>query len=121
MTAINTGKDAEAHACRHLQAQGLQLLQRNYHTRRGEIDLIMQDKDSLVFVEVRYRRQSGFGSAAESVDRHKQSKLIACANHYIQTFPEIARQPCRFDVVSIGGNMDTIEWIRNAFSAGEQQ
>ena len=117
MGAINTGKEAEAHACRHLQAEGLQLLQRNYHTRRGEIDLIMQDKDSLVFVEVRFRRQSHFGSAAESVDRKKQSRLIDCASHYIQTFPEIARQPCRFDVVSIGGNMDNIEWIRDAFSA----
>ena len=121
MTAINTGKDAETHACRHLQTKGLRLVQQNYRTRRGEIDLIMQDKDSLVFIEVRYRRQTRFGSAAESVDRHKQSKLIACANHYLQTFPEISRQPCRFDVVSIGGNMDSIEWIKNAFSAGEQQ
>ena len=117
MDAIKTGKDAEAHACRYLQAHGLQVVQRNYHSRRGEIDLVMQDKDSLVFVEVRYRRQSGFGSAAESVDRCKQSKLIACANHYIQTFPEIARQPCRFDVVTMGGDMNSIEWIRNAFSA----
>ena len=117
MDAIKTGKDAEAHACRYLQARGLQVVQRNYHSRRGEIDLVMQDKDSLVFVEVRYRRQSGFGSAAESVDRYKQSKLIACANHYIQTFPEITRQPCRFDVVTMGGDMNSIEWIRNAFSA----
>ena len=117
MSAINTGKDAEAFACRYLHAQGLQIVHRNYRTRRGEIDLVMQDKDSLVFVEVRYRRQSRFGSAAESVDRRKQSKLIACANHYIQTFPEISRQPCRFDVVSIGGETNSIEWIRNAFTA----
>ena len=117
MSTINTGKDAEAHACCYLQAQGLQLVQRNYHSRRGEIDLIMQDKDSLVFIEVRYRRQSRFGSAAESVNHHKQSKLIACANHYIQTYPERARQACRFDVVSIDGNMDSIDWIKNAFDA----
>ena len=117
MSAINTGKDAEARACCYLQAQGLQLVQRNYHSRRGEIDLIMRDKDSLVFIEVRYRRQSRFGSAAESVNRHKQSKLIACANHYIQTYPERARQACRFDVVSIDGNMNNIDWIKNAFDA----
>ena len=117
MSTINTGKDAEARACGYLQAQGLQLVQRNYHSRRGEIDLIMQDKDSLVFIEVRYRRQSRFGSAAESVNRHKQSKLIACANHYIQTYPERARQACRFDVVSIDGNMNSIDWIKNAFDA----
>ena len=119
MDTISTGKDAEDHACRYLQARGLQLVQRNYHSRRGEIDLVMQDKDSLVFVEVRYRRQSRFGSAAESIDRRKQSKLIACANHYLQAFPGIAGQPCRFDVVSIGGNMKRIEWIRNAFDARE--
>ena len=117
MSTINTGKDAEARACGYLQAQGLQLVQRNYHSRRGEIDLIMQDKDSLVFIEVRYRRQSRFGSAAESVNRHKQSKLIACANHYIQTHKERARQACRFDVVSIDGNMNSIDWIKNAFDA----
>ena len=117
MSTKTTGKDAEARACCYLQAQGLQLVQHNYHSRRGEIDLIMQDKDSLVFIEVRYRRQSRFGSAAESVNRHKQSKLIACANHYIQTYPEHARQACRFDVVSIDGNMDSIEWIKNAFDA----
>ncbi len=117
MSTINTGKDAEARACGYLQAQGLQLVQRNYHSRRGEIDLIMQDKDSLVFIEVRYRRQSRFGSAAESVNRHKQSKLIACASHYIQTNPELARQACRFDVVSIDGNMNSIDWIKNAFDA----
>lgn len=117
MSTINTGKDAETRACCYLQAQGLQLVQRNYHSRRGEIDLIMQDKDSLVFIEVRYRRQSRFGSAAESVNRHKQSKLIACANHYIQTYPERARQACRFDVVSIDGNMNSIDWIKNAFDA----
>jgi putative endonuclease len=117
MSTINTGKDAEARACGYLQEQGLQLVQRNYHSRRGEIDLIMQDKDSLVFVEVRYRRQSRFGSAAESVNRHKQSKLLACANHYIQAHPELARQACRFDVVSIDGNMNSIDWIKNAFDA----
>jgi len=117
MNTITTGKDAEDHACRYLQAQGLSLVERNYHSRRGEIDLVMQDKDSLVFVEVRYRRQSRFGSAAESVDRRKQSKLIACAHPYSQTFPGIAGQPCRFDVVSIDGNPDSIEWIRNAFGA----
>jgi putative endonuclease len=113
------GKDAETLACRHLQSHGLRLLERNYHSRRGEIDLVMQDKDSLVFVEVRYRRQDRFGSGAESVDRHKQSRIIACALHYIQKHPETARQPCRFDVVSMNGGdrKHTLEWIRNAFTA----
>ncbi|HUT40929.1 MAG TPA: YraN family protein [Gammaproteobacteria bacterium] len=110
------GRDAEQHARQHLQAHGLKLLQCNYHSRHGEIDLVMQDRDSVVFVEVRYRRQTRFGSAAESVDRRKQSRLIACAQHYLQTHPHSARLPCRFDVVTINGN-DSLEWIRNAFSA----
>jgi putative endonuclease len=110
------GREAEQRARRHLQAHGLKLLQCNYHSRHGEIDLVMQDRDSVVFVEVRYRRQARFGSAAESVDRRKQARLIACAQHYLQTHPSTTRLPCRFDVVTISGS-DGPDWIRNAFSA----
>jgi len=114
------GQDAENCACTHLEQQGLHLLTRNYRSRLGEIDLIMQDRDSLVFVEVRYRHRQDFGSGAESVDHRKQLKLIACAQHYAQAHPKIADQPCRFDVVSIGspGAGEQIQWIRNAFLAG---
>ena len=119
MDTLIRGKDAEEHASLYLQARGLQLLHRNYRSRRGEIDLIMQDKDSLVFVEVRYRRHSRFGSAAESVDRRKQSRIIACAQHYMLTHPDACQQPCRFDVVSITGPGTAIEWIANAFTARE--
>ncbi|MEZ5542782.1 MAG: YraN family protein [Pseudomonadota bacterium] len=116
VTATDRGKAAEQHARQHLQAHGLELLRCNYHSRYGEIDLVMRDRDSIVFVEVRYRRQLGFGSAAESVDRRKQARLIACAQHYLQTHPECARQPCRFDVVTLGAGA-RLQWIRNAFSA----
>jgi len=119
MDTSTRGKDAETRAWHYLQARGLQLLQRNYRSKRGEIDLVMQDTDSLVFVEVRYRRQSQFGSALESVDRRKQARLIACARHYIQTYPEAASQPCRFDVVSINGSPGEVEWVQNAFTAVE--
>lgn len=119
MSAHTRGKDAEDHACRYLQTQGLQLLQRNYRSKRGEIDLILQDEDSLVFVEVRYRSNPHFGTAAESVDRRKQSRIIACAQHYMLTHPDSREQPCRFDVVSITGPATTIEWISNAFTAAE--
>ena len=119
MDTLTRGKDAEDRACRYLQARGLQLLQRNYHSRRGEIDLVLQDKDSLVFVEVRYRSDPRFGSALESVNRRKQSRLIACAQHYMQTHPDTSQQPCRFDVISIMGPGALIEWIPNAFSATE--
>ena len=119
MDSSSRGKDAETRAWHYLQARGLQLLQRNYRSKRGEIDLVMQDTDSLVFVEVRYRRQSQFGSALESVDRRKQARLIACARHYMQAYPQAASQPCRFDVVSISGSPGEIEWVRNAFTAAE--
>ncbi len=119
MGTVTRGRDAEDCACHYLQQQGLTLLHRNYRSKRGEIDLILQDTDSLVFVEVRYRRQSGFGSAAETIDRRKQAKLIACARHFLQAYPDAARQPCRFDVLSIDGPTTRIEWIQNAFTASE--
>jgi putative endonuclease len=119
MVSLTRGRDAEDRACHYLQKHGLRLLHRNYRSKRGEIDLILQDTDSLVFVEVRYRRQSGFGSAAETVDRRKQAKLIACARYFLQAHPDTARQPCRFDVLSIDGPTSRIEWIQNAFSASE--
>ena len=120
MDRIRRGKDAETRAWHYLQARGLRLLERNYRCRRGEIDLVLQDKDSLVFVEVRYRRRPEFGSAAESVDRRKQSRLIACALHYMQKHPETSTRPCRFDVVAMSGSdnrTSTVEWIRDAFAA----
>ena len=64
-------------------AQGLSLLTRNFRSRLGEIDLIMDDGQSLVFVEVRYRRGNAFGSGAESVNRRKQARITACAQHYL--------------------------------------
>ena len=119
MDTLTRGKDAENLACKYLQTRGLQLLHRNYHSKGGEIDLILQDKDSLVFVEVRYRNHSRFGSAAESVDRRKQSRLIACAQHFMLTHPDTCQQPCRFDVISMTGSPPAIEWIPNAFTAAE--
>jgi putative endonuclease len=119
MDTLTRGKQAEDRACQYLQARGLRLLARNYRSQRGEIDLILQDQNSLVFVEVRYRSQSHFGSAAESIDRRKQSRLIACARYYMQTHPDACEQPCRFDVVSITGPRSAIEWIPDAFNATE--
>lgn len=119
MDSNDRGREAETRAWQFLQTRGLRLLQRNYRSRRGEIDLVLQDRDSLVFVEVRCRRRARFGTGAESVDRRKQSKLLACAQHYLQSYPEQARQPCRFDVISLDGPRGSIEWIRNAFGAAE--
>jgi len=109
------GKSKEKLACRYLEKKGFQLIETNYYCRRGEIDLIMRDQDSLVFVEVRYRKNDIFGSAIESVNHHKQRRLIFTAEHYLQQ----TRTPlaARFDVVAISGSEanPTINWIQNAF------
>lgn len=109
------GQAAESQACRHLQQQGLELIERNYRCRQGEIDLIMREKQSIVFVEVRYRSNANFGGAAASVDQRKQAKLIGAASYYLQLHPVLAQQPARFDVVAI--TPTTLEWIRDAFQA----
>jgi putative endonuclease len=111
-----SGKQHEKLACQHLRQHGLKLLTRNYHCRRGEIDLVMRDKTSLVFVEVRYRRQARYGSASESVNWHKQQRLIAAAEHYLLHEAK-TQPPARFDVVAISGSGTELrlEWIPNAF------
>jgi putative endonuclease len=118
MTTGDRGRDAETIACDYLRAQGMALLERNYRSRFGEIDLIMDDRDCLIFVEVRYRRQPRYGSGAESVDARKQARIVACARHYLLCHPRAAERPCRFDVVAIGGGANpAIEWIADAFPA----
>ncbi len=113
------GQLAENLACDYLQQQGLNLIERNYHCRAGEIDLIMQHADSIVFVEVRYRSNKNFGSGADSVDFRKQKKLITTAEHYLQKNHARAQQPARFDVVSISRDNEQtpINWIQDAFQA----
>jgi putative endonuclease len=112
---LQTGKQAEERARVHLEQRGLHLLERNYRCKQGEIDLIMRDGEALVFVEVRYRKSSAFGSAVESITAGKQSRLLATARHYLQSSRDSA--PCRFDVVGIDGQgADApIEWIKDAF------
>ncbi|NEX18860.1 YraN family protein [Thiorhodococcus mannitoliphagus] len=110
-TAI--GRDKERLAEKFLVSQGLKLQARNHRCRFGEIDLVMFDGDTLVFIEVRYRRNERFGTAAETVDARKQQRLIKTARHYLQRTPTML--PCRFDVVAINGE-DHINWIRHAFA-----
>jgi len=98
-TTRKQGQQAEKTACKYLEAKGLELYHTNYCCRHGEIDLIMGDSSTLVFVEVRYRSSSRFGSGAETIDRRKQMRIIAAAAHYPQMKPEQARRPARFDVV----------------------
>lgn len=111
------GLHYESLALRHLRQHGLKLLTRNYHCHKGEIDLIMQDGDSLVFVEVRFREQSDFGLAVESISRTKQQKLLKTASHYLLIQGLHDKVACRFDVIGVssGGDSPNFHWIRNAF------
>jgi|SRR5690554_8546 len=112
------GQLVEQQAEQFLQKQGLRTLERNFRTKAGEIDLIMQDGNSLVFVEVRYRRQLKFGDGADTVTWHKQQRLIRSAQVYLQARGQHDR-PCRFDVVAGHGEQENIQlhWIKNAFDA----
>ena len=110
---MNNGAQAEQQAARYLQQQGLKPVAQNYRSRFGEIDLIMRDGATLVFVEVRLRRSANFGGAAASIDAHKQQRIIRTAQQYLAGLAHIP--PCRFDAVLMDDS--GVEWLRNAFEA----
>lgn len=114
---LQRGQQAEQRARRYLCKQGLKPVTRNYRSPCGEIDLIMRERDTLVFVEVRYRSNEAFGLAAETVDWRKQQKLRRTAEHYLQNKKVAHDQPCRFDVVAISGfdKKTSINWYPDAF------
>lgn len=122
-TAIKSGSEAEKAAEKMLQEAGLQILDRNFHCKMGEIDLIakeivsteiLKEKITIVFVEVRRRSHGGFGSGFDSVDYRKQQKLIRTARLYLQQQKLFDQYPCRFDIVSVRSLTD-MQWIKNAF------
>ncbi len=106
------GQQAEQQARAYLEKAGLQHIVSNYRCRYGEIDLIMRDQDTLIFIEVRYRKNDQFGGAAASVDFRKQQRIITTAQHYIQHQHQTA-SAYRFDVVAISSN--SLDWIPDAF------
>lgn len=110
-----TGKNAEKAAELYLKRKGLQLIQRNYFCRLGEIDLIMLDKDEMVFVEVRYRHSDLFGGALESINQAKQKKICKTAEYYLFREELTEALDFRFDVVVFERTLDNPTWIPNAF------
>lgn len=121
---LKRGKDAENACYRYLSAKGLRLVEKNFHCRFGEIDLIMLDQSTLVFIEVRFRKNNAFGGAAASITPNKQLKIRRTAEYYLQRY---ARQSAaRFDVVAMSHTIQkslfhrrlsnyTFNWIQNAF------
>jgi putative endonuclease len=112
---LQRGEATEQLACNYLQAKGLQLLQKNYRLKMGEIDLIMRDGQTVVFIEVRYRKSTAYGGALQSIDSRKQARIIRTAQYYLQYRAPEAQ--ARFDVIAIEGN-NGIQWIKNAFDLG---
>jgi len=113
-----SGNQAENLAKDFLERQGLRFCGSNFQCKTGEIDLIMQDAEMLVFVEVRYRASTDHGSPAETVTYGKQRKLIRTASYFLQQEYGDRWPPCRFDVLGISGDLEArpdIFWIPAAF------
>lgn len=120
LTKINPkGAKAEKFALCYLKKQGLKRLDTNFATAFGEIDLIMLDSETLVFVEVRFRSSNQFGSALESITPKKITKIRKTAKIFIQHNSKYRHKYCRFDTVTITNNDENInnnlEWIKGAF------
>ena len=108
-----SGELAEALGADYLQARGLRLVERNYRCRLGEIDLILEEGPTLVFAEVRLRRNRDYGGAAASITAAKRQRILRAARHYLSGKPE---RPCRFDAIVLDAlDPDHIEWIKDAF------
>jgi len=116
------GHQAETLAARHLSRKGLRLLERNVRAGRGEIDLILLDGETLVFAEVRARKDGARVQAAESITAAKRRKLTETAERLLAVRPEWRQRPCRFDVIAVSlppahtaDREPAIDWIRDAF------
>ncbi|KAA3649146.1 MAG: YraN family protein [Proteobacteria bacterium] len=107
----------ERMAATYLQDRGLSLVTSNFRCKAGEVDLIMEDDKTLVFVEVRYRRYQQWGGAEQSVTVAKQQRICKAAAAYLQSKQLTNQRYCRFDVVAINGSLTPprINWIPNAF------
>lgn len=122
------GQYAEKYALRYLMLHSLVLVQSNYHSRYGEIDLIMLDGRCLCFIEVRARKHSNYGDALESVTTQKQQKTILTAQHFLQNYPLYDSFDCRFDVIALDyadkvsklSDMTqqtvNLQWIKHAYT-----
>ena len=109
------GVKSEIQALQFLTQQGLTLVFQNYLCKLGEIDLIMLDGDTLVFIEVRFRKNNDFGGALASITPSKQNKIIKTARHYLSQLDD--EPNCRFDAVAIDRTTNPPEWIKGAFQA----
>lgn len=119
------GAAVEAAARVHLREAGLQDVAANANYRLGELDLVMLDdggrEATVVFVEVRYRRDARFGGGAASIDAHKRRRIVRAAQLFLLAHRRYANAPCRFDVVEADGDpaAPRLNWLRDAFRADD--
>ncbi|MDD5936468.1 MAG: YraN family protein [Clostridiales bacterium] len=107
------GNAKETEAIHYLTKLGFTILERNFYTRAGEIDIVAKDGDYLAFVEVKYRWNLRCGFPSEAVTKRKQRKIVQCARYYLLTHGYGEETPCRFDVVVFVG--EKIDLIKNAY------
>lgn len=107
------GDAAEDRALRYLEQHGMSLVERNFRCKGGEIDLVMQERDTLVFVEVRKRANARHGGAAASITARKQARLMVAAQTFLLRYR--MPPPCRFDVIAVDG--EALSWLRNAIES----
>lgn len=112
MNKRKLGNDYEDKACKYLESIGYKVLERNFRSKKGEIDIIAKDGVTIVFVEVKYRQSNSFGYAVEAVDFRKQMVIYKVAENYL-SYTKRVDVPCRFDV--IGFDNGRINHIKNAF------
>lgn len=121
MKKLDTGRVGEDYACRLLEEKGFEIICRNYHTRRGEVDIIACDSEYILFVEVKTRKVNSLVSGEDAVNASKRRKIYLAATDYLLRNP-IDRQP-RFDVIVITANTENVVYIiksehyENAFGA----
>ena len=113
---LSIGKEIESLVSSYLQDQGLKLVTTNYRCKMGEIDLIMMDGETLVFVEVRYRQNFDYGDGVATVNKNKQWRIKRTATNYLQQHNLYDKIKCRFDVVAVSGkSKNKLYWIKDAF------
>jgi len=118
-STVARGQAYEDAAENFLLKQGLKRVARNYRCRGGEIDLIMRDRETLAFIEVRYRASGSLVPPLETITPTKQRRIVRTATMYLQAHRELASLPCRFDAVAVVGERNALrfDWIKDAFSA----
>ena len=117
-TSTVKGRITEDFAKQYLLKQGLTFIESNFHSRQGEVDLIMRDGETYVFVEVKYRKSNAFGGAISAISVSKQNKIKHCVTFYLhQAGLNEYNTPCRVDAVALVGdiNQPQVTWIKNAF------